>query len=316
MKSTFLFSYFSPSILDTVNRPLPKEFIKTKVKGAPILWIAKNCQATNGREHYIEKLSQYVTIDSYGECLNNKEFPSDKSRMELMAEHKFYLSVENSNCDEYVTEKLYDSLSMSAVPIVDGPPSYIGFIPTERSVIHMDAYPDPKDLADYINYLDNNDTAYLEYLSYRRDAIDISAKNRLEPTFLENWKDAKAFNEKSSYCSVCRGLIPWWKAKQEGTDYVEPNKDIFLVDNSCTSAGKWNYVSQGPPYLPDWIPRPRDEFTRPDFYDLPPAISNRVHDKSTSIFIANISFILLFFVFISALIRESRKDRYKTVIDA
>lgn len=100
-KSTFLFSYFSPAILDTVNRPLPKEFIKTKVKGAPILWIAKNCQATNGREYYIEKLSQYVTIDSYGECLNNKEFPTDKSRMELMGDYKFYLSVENSNCDAY-----------------------------------------------------------------------------------------------------------------------------------------------------------------------------------------------------------------------
>lgn len=101
MRSSFYFSYFSASILDVVNRPLPKEFMKTKRKDAPILWIAKNCRATNGREYYIEKLAEYITVDSYGECLNNKEFPNDTSRMELMAEYKFYLSVENSNCDDY-----------------------------------------------------------------------------------------------------------------------------------------------------------------------------------------------------------------------
>lgn len=100
-KSSFLFSYFSPSIMDAVNRPLPKDFIKTKRKGAPILWIARNCRATNGREAYIAKLKEYVRVDSYGTCLNNKEFPVDKSRMDLLGEYKFYLAAENSNCDDY-----------------------------------------------------------------------------------------------------------------------------------------------------------------------------------------------------------------------
>lgn len=100
-KSSFFFSYFSPSIMDAVNRPLPKDFIKTKTKAAPILWIAKNCGATNGREKYIRKLMDHINVHSYGECLNNMPFPETKSRTDLISEYKFYLGVENSNCEDY-----------------------------------------------------------------------------------------------------------------------------------------------------------------------------------------------------------------------
>lgn len=210
---------------------------------------------------------------------------------------------------------------MSAVPIVDGPPSYEGYVPSERSIIHMDAYPDPKDLADYINYLDGNDTAYLEYLSFRRNAIDIPAKDRLEPAFISNWSDTIEHNKRSSYCSICRGLIPWWKAKQDNKTYTEPNANVFLADDSCTGIGKWNYINNGPPYTPTWTPRPRDEFTRPDFYTIVEhSVSNAkldpaVSDKRNSVVIANASFILLFIVFIIALIRQSKKSQHKDSIN-
>ncbi|KAI8969152.1 hypothetical protein BDF20DRAFT_907899 [Mycotypha africana] len=257
--------------MDVVNRPLPKDFIKTKTKSAPVLWIARNCRATNGREKYIKKLMEYVDVHSYGPCLNNKPFPSDKSRLNLMSEYKFYLAIENANCEDYVTEKLFDTLSQSAVPILDGPPSYEGFLPTQRSAIFMDAYPDPKDLADYINFLDKNDTAYLEYLSFRRDALDKSIKDRLDQKFIDNWSDTMAFNEKSSYCSVCRGVLPWWAYKNDPTkrqsnETFQEKKDVFVVDNTCAKRGKWDYIDNGPPYHPDWTPRSSDEFTRPNFY--------------------------------------------------
>jgi hypothetical protein len=102
--SSFLFTYFSSHILDVVNRPLPKDFMKSKVKGAPVLWIAKNCHATNTRQAYIEELMKYIEVHSYGHCLNNHGFPSDKSRTDLMSEYKFYLAIENSNCDDYGKE--------------------------------------------------------------------------------------------------------------------------------------------------------------------------------------------------------------------
>jgi hypothetical protein len=324
--------------MDIVNRPLPKDFIKTKTKAAPILWIAKNCRATNGREKYIEKLMDHINVHSYGDCLNNLPFPDTKSRTDLIGEYKFYLAVENSNCDDYgthiyynensstnlnsiATEKLYDTLAMSAVPIVDGPPSYEGYIPTKRSVIHMDAYPDPKDLADYIMYLDGNDTAYLEYLSFRRDAINIAPKDRLEPAFISNWSDTLAHNTRSSYCSVCRGMIPWWayksNPKQKAT-YQDPHqKDIFLVDQSCSLSGKWNYAQDGPPYNPNWTPRPRDEFTRFNYTEptttIPTPIIEDQFDKSNSVLIANVSFAVFSFILVAFLYKESRKHKYSQV---
>jgi hypothetical protein len=315
-KSTFLFSYFSPSIMDVVNRPLPKDFIKTKTKSAPILWIAKNCRATNGREKYIEQLMKYVDVHSYGDCLNNMPFPPDKSRSDLIAEYKFYLSIENSNCDDYATEKLYDTLALSAVPIVDGPPTYEGYIPTNRSVVYMDAYPDPKNLADYINFLHNNDTAYLEYLSFRQQAIDIAPKNRLEPKFISRWNDTMAFNQKSSYCSVCRGALPWWAYKSnpaQTNKYHDPNEaDIFLADTSCSAPGKWNYIANGPPYKPNWTPRLPDEFTRPNFTDdsLTTIDQGQKYDDESAAFrvlVANLLFIQLFLLFIAFLFRESKR---------
>jgi hypothetical protein len=100
-KSQYFFTYFAPAVMDVANRPLPTDFMRRKSKQAPILWIAKNCQASSGREQYIAELMKYVNIDSYGECLNNKPFPDDKTREQLMAEYKFYLAAENANCEDY-----------------------------------------------------------------------------------------------------------------------------------------------------------------------------------------------------------------------
>lgn len=101
LKSSFLFSYYSPAIMDIANRPLPSNFMDTKTTKAPIVWIARNCQASSGRQHYVAELMKYIKVDSYSTCLNNQDFPDDKTRMELMSEYKFYLAIENANCDDY-----------------------------------------------------------------------------------------------------------------------------------------------------------------------------------------------------------------------
>ena len=101
LKSSFLMTYFSPELMDIANRVLPKDFIKTKTKAAPILWIASNCIATNDRHHYIKELMRYVEVHSYGPCLNNIPFAADHTREGLMSQYKFYLAIENSNCEDY-----------------------------------------------------------------------------------------------------------------------------------------------------------------------------------------------------------------------
>lgn len=116
----------------------------------------------------------HIRVDSLGGCLNNVQSAQAQARVqsnsEIYASYKFALSIENSNCEDYVTEKLIDGLSSSAVPIVasrDGKPDYRRFAP-KHSFINVYDYKSVKELADYLTYLSNNETAYNEYLWFRR----------------------------------------------------------------------------------------------------------------------------------------------------
>ncbi|CAF1140005.1 unnamed protein product [Adineta steineri] len=167
-------TYFDiKSYLDKLFAPVRVPFSK-KTTSAPIIWIISNCNAYNGRQTLVQQLMTYIRIDSYGGCLNNGHSAQAQARAqsnsELYASYKFVISIENSNCEDYVTEKLIDGLSSTAVPIVasrDGKPNYKRFAPN-YSYINVYDFKTVKELADYLNYLSNNETAYNEYLWFRR----------------------------------------------------------------------------------------------------------------------------------------------------
>lgn len=197
---------------------------------------------------------------------------------------------------------------------MDGPPSYLDYIPNNRSIIHMDAYPDPRDLADYINYLDKNDTAYLAYLNYRREAIDVSMKDRLNPQFLARWSDEREFQLNSDYCSICRGAVPWWEARISNLAFQDKGREErFRVDQTCGESNKWGYAINGPPYTPNWTPRPRDEFTRPieviDVMDEVEVVQPIEQHERAPVMEAHVAFVGLFVVFVVFLWSQARKSR-------
>ncbi|CAH8643624.1 unnamed protein product [Heterobilharzia americana] len=87
----------------------------------------------------------------------------------LTKHYKFYLSFENSLCMDYITEKFFsNSLLHNAIPIVMGASieEYTRFAPP-YSFIHVDHFKSPLELAHYLKYLDENDTAYNEYFAWR-----------------------------------------------------------------------------------------------------------------------------------------------------
>jgi hypothetical protein len=82
---------------------------EAKESGSPIVWVVSNCAAYNARERFMKKLMEFVGVDSYGGCLKNKFTHPDehhRGNIELYAKYKFVISIENSNCEDYVTEKL------------------------------------------------------------------------------------------------------------------------------------------------------------------------------------------------------------------
>ncbi|CAH8667728.1 unnamed protein product [Heterobilharzia americana] len=110
-------------------------------------------------------------VDIFGKC-GSKLCPRSSEKLcfkLLREEYKFYLSFENSLCKYYVTEKFYlNALQNDVIPIVMGASieEYQSLAPP-YSFIHVDQFESPFKLAEYLKYLDGNDTAYNEYFAWR-----------------------------------------------------------------------------------------------------------------------------------------------------
>lgn len=75
--------------------------------------------------------------------------------------------MENSVCEDYITEKLWRSFYVGSVPIVYGSPSVDELLPDHKTAIKVDDYATPKDLAKFITELNQNDPEYDTYLRYK-----------------------------------------------------------------------------------------------------------------------------------------------------
>ncbi|KAB7503106.1 Galactoside 3(4)-L-fucosyltransferase, partial [Armadillidium nasatum] len=77
------------------------------------------------------------------------------------------------------------------IPVVRGSADYSSIAPP-HSYINVEDFKTPEELANYLIYLDKNDTAYMEYFSWKKDHI---LMNRF------GW-----LNHATSFCSLCHKL--------------------------------------------------------------------------------------------------------------
>ena len=96
-----------------------------------------------------------------------KEFlDREKMYKEFLKPYKFYLSFENANCLDYITEKFFTALrTEEVIPIALGGKSVYDYATSAppHSYIHVNEYPSVKALANTLEYLSQNQTAYKEY---------------------------------------------------------------------------------------------------------------------------------------------------------
>ena len=118
-----------------------------------------------------------IKIDSYGPCLNNRQGYGDRmtDNVEAYMKYKFVIAIENSNCIDYVTEKLVKAVESGSIPIVagrNGRPDYRRFMP-DHSYINIFDYPSIKALADDLKRIANNKTLYESYLWFKKHKINL-----------------------------------------------------------------------------------------------------------------------------------------------
>ncbi|CAK8682982.1 unnamed protein product [Clavelina lepadiformis] len=137
-------------------------------------WAANNRDLTAGAKERFSIVQQLVQsglkLDIFGKSGKKPKFMNSKQFYDTMSEFKFYFAFENGyHCQEYITEKVwFNSFYLGSVPIVWGPTKTDAsrMLPP-NSYIYYEDFSDPMELINYLKYLDQNDTAYLEYFAWR-----------------------------------------------------------------------------------------------------------------------------------------------------
>ena len=92
-----------------------------------VAWMVSHCPSYSKREEYVRQLQQHIQVDVYGKCgtlscpRNGTLDISSRECYEMIEnKYKFFLSFENTFCNDYATEKIFSILPLNIVPIVFG----------------------------------------------------------------------------------------------------------------------------------------------------------------------------------------------------
>jgi glycoprotein 3-alpha-L-fucosyltransferase len=149
--------------------------VQPKTEKALAAAFISNCAARNFRLQALEALMKTnVKIDSYGGCHRNRDGSVEK--VEALKHYKFSLAFENTNEEDYVTEKFFQSLVAGSVPVVVGAPNIEEFAPSPDSFLHIKQMDDVKAVAKKMKYLADNPDAYNQTLRWKHEGPSDSFK--------------------------------------------------------------------------------------------------------------------------------------------
>ena len=90
--------------------------------------------------------------------------------MALFSRYKFVIAIENSNCQDYVTEKLVHAVASGSIPIVAGigdAPNYLKFMP-KNSYINIYDFASIDSLVSHLKFVSSNQTEYEKYVWFKK----------------------------------------------------------------------------------------------------------------------------------------------------
>ena len=135
-----------------------------KQKKYGIIWFVSNCNTSSKREDFAKELSKYIDIDVVGKCW--KEL-CPKNSVECLKEFEeqyfFRIDFEDAYHTDYVTEKVFENFSSDIIQIIGGGADYEDIVPN-KTVIDVNNFRSPKDLAIYLKSLMRSEERYTQYL--------------------------------------------------------------------------------------------------------------------------------------------------------
>ncbi|XP_054467042.1 alpha-(1,3)-fucosyltransferase 7-like isoform X2 [Anoplopoma fimbria] len=131
-----------------------------------VSWVVSRYRPHQARTGVYQSLKKYIPIEVYGKW--NKKPLSNKKLLPTIANCIFYLSFENSETKDYISEKLWrNAFQSGAVPVVLGPSraTYEALAPP-GSFIHVADFNSTADLAAYLKRVALDRQAYESYFQW------------------------------------------------------------------------------------------------------------------------------------------------------
>ncbi|CAN8022419.1 unnamed protein product [Ixodes persulcatus] len=179
--------------------------------------LGSNCGGPNKRWPYVRELAKHVSVDIYGGC-GTKTCPGHFTRdCDVMKDYKFYLAFENSNCREYITEKLWwNAFEKEVLPVVMGgsKEDYSRLCPP-HSFIHVEDFEGPRHLAEYLKFLDSNHTAYNSYFAWKKKYRVLNEHGYFGSPSLHLCRICELLNSGRKEARVYDDLESFWNSKTD-----------------------------------------------------------------------------------------------------
>ena len=186
------------------------ELVKiVKGKSKLVAWFASNCHTSSKREMLVKELQKYINIDIYGSCGNLVCKEKAQCFDMLEKDYKFYLSFENSVCNDYHTEKLYTVLNKTVVPIVYGGENYSVDAPP-HSFIDVQDFDSARHQAKYLIKLNADYAAYMKYFDWK-EQYHVQVRHTHHNGFC---KLCELLHDSSRKEQVIAFISKWWSEGQ------------------------------------------------------------------------------------------------------
>ncbi|XP_064487612.1 alpha-(1,3)-fucosyltransferase C-like [Ornithodoros turicata] len=194
------------------NRTNFKDLWMRKKKTA--VWLPSACKTKSKREDFVSELQKYTDVDVYGDCGLWKAVSSTKgaSFRYFSKDYYFWLALENSLCQDYVTSELFTALKHYIVPVALGTVNYSAITPP-HSVIDVFSFASPKLLADYLQKVKMDLNLYGAYFRWKK-TYDVVVEDEPFCSLC-----GKLHSAKFKTFSLYEDLRTWWVNRSECVDW-------------------------------------------------------------------------------------------------
>ena len=171
----FSYGYYNPKLEPISNSTDATGHIinYAENKTGQIAWLVSNCGQR--RDLLVKKLTTVLKVHVGGKCKYKykekiEQCVGGRLCNQTLRKYKFYLAFENSFCSDYVTEKYWLlPLENNMIPIVLGGANYKDpRLAIPGSFINVFDFKNPKQLIEYIQKVDSNDTLFNSYFAWKK----------------------------------------------------------------------------------------------------------------------------------------------------